>query len=51
MALTWVLRKPQVTSALIGSSSVEQLKINLASLEKMSFTEDELDRIEEILKE
>jgi len=51
MALTWVLRKPQVTSALIGSSSVEQLKINLASLEKMSFTEDELNRIEEILKE
>ena len=51
MALAWVLRKPQVTSALIGSSSVEQLKDNLATLEKLNFSEDELDTIEKILKE
>jgi L-glyceraldehyde 3-phosphate reductase len=51
MALAWVLRKPQVTSALIGSSNVKQLKVNLAALEMLSFTEDELDRIEVILKE
>jgi len=51
MALAWVLRKPQVTSALIGSSSVEQLKVNLAALEKLDFSEDELDKIEAIVKE
>jgi L-glyceraldehyde 3-phosphate reductase len=51
MALAWVLRVPQVTSALIGSSSVEQLQENLAVLEKLSFAEDELDKIEAILKE
>ncbi|MFL7871295.1 MAG: L-glyceraldehyde 3-phosphate reductase [Anaerolineales bacterium] len=51
MALAWVLRVPQVTSALIGSSSVEQLQDNLAALEKLSFSEDELNKIEAILKE
>jgi len=51
MALAWVLRKPQVTSALIGSSSVKQLKDNLATLERLNFSEDELDKIEKILKE
>jgi len=51
MAIAWVLRKPVVTSALIGSSSVEQLKDNLAALEKLAFSEDELDKIEAILKE
>ena len=51
MALAWVLRKPQVTSALIGSSSVEQLQDNLTALENLNFTADELDRIEVILKE
>ncbi len=51
MAIAWVLRKPVVTSALIGSSSVEQLKDNLATLDKLSFSEDELDQIETILKE
>ena len=50
MALAWVLRKPQVTSALIGASSVEQLKDNLTSLEKLEFSEAELQTIEEILK-
>jgi L-glyceraldehyde 3-phosphate reductase len=50
MAIAWVLRKPVVTSALIGSSSVEQLKDNLATLEKLSFSEDELNKIENILK-
>jgi L-glyceraldehyde 3-phosphate reductase len=51
MAIAWVLRKPVVTSALIGSSSVEQLKDNLTALEKLDFFEDELDKIEAILKE
>lgn len=51
MAIAWVLRKSQVTSALIGSSSVEQLKVNLTALNKLDFSIDELERIETILKE
>ena len=51
MALAWVLRKPQVTSALIGASSVAQLDDNLAALNNLSFAKEELDAIEKILKE
>jgi len=50
MAIAWVLRKPAVTSALIGASSVEQLEDNLAALNNLKFSEDELDQIESILK-
>jgi len=50
MSIAWVLRKPAVTSALIGASSVKQLEDNLASLNNLKFSEDELDRIESILK-
>lgn len=49
MALAWVLRKPQVTSALIGASSVTQLEDNLAALNKLSFGAEELTEIETIL--
>jgi L-glyceraldehyde 3-phosphate reductase len=49
MALAWVLRKPQVTSALIGASSVTQLEENLATLNKLSFSAEELTEIENIL--
>lgn len=49
MALAWVLRKPQVTSALIGASSVMQLEENLAALRGAKFTQEELDRIDGIL--
>jgi L-glyceraldehyde 3-phosphate reductase len=49
MAIAWVLRKPVVTSALIGASSVCQLEDNLASLNNLKFTDDELKGMEEIL--
>jgi L-glyceraldehyde 3-phosphate reductase len=51
MALAWVLRKPQVSSALIGASSVKQLEDNLAALNNLQFTQDELNAIEAVLKE
>lgn len=51
MAIAWVLRKPQVTSALIGASSVAQLEQNLGALANLSFGPDELDAIESILSE
>jgi len=50
MALAWVLRLPQITSALIGASSVEQLKTNLASLEHLDFSPEELQAIEAALE-
>jgi len=50
MAIAWVLRKPQITSALIGASSVAQLDDNLAALNNLSFSQAELDEIETILK-
>ncbi len=51
MALAWVLRKPQVTSALIGVSRVGQLEDNLAALNNLTFSAQELRAIEKILKE
>jgi L-glyceraldehyde 3-phosphate reductase len=50
MALSWVLREPAVTSVLIGASSVKQLEDNAACLENLSFTEQELNEIDIILK-
>jgi L-glyceraldehyde 3-phosphate reductase len=50
MAIAWVLRKPAVTSALIGASSVQQLEDNLDSLNNLNFSDEQLDKIEEILK-
>jgi L-glyceraldehyde 3-phosphate reductase len=50
MAIAWDLRNPVVTSALVGASSVKQLEDNLAALNNMKFSDEELGRIEEILK-
>ena len=50
MALVWVLRQPAVTSALIGASSVKQLEDNLAALNSPNFNDDEIKKIETILK-
>jgi len=46
MALSWVLRDPRVTSALIGASSVAQLEENLAAAGHSDFTDDELTAID-----
>lgn len=48
MALSWVLRDEVVTSALIGASHPEQLLENLGALSSLSFTEEELSRIDQI---
>ena len=50
MALRWILRKPVVTSALIGASSIRQLDDNLDSLAAPDLTDEELARIEAVLK-
>jgi L-glyceraldehyde 3-phosphate reductase len=49
LALTWVLRHPQMTSVLIGASSVEQIEQNIKTLEQPSLSDSELKAIEEIL--
>jgi L-glyceraldehyde 3-phosphate reductase len=46
MALAWALRDERMTSALIGASSVEQLESNMAALERLDFTDDELTGID-----
>jgi L-glyceraldehyde 3-phosphate reductase len=49
MAIAWVLRLPQMTSALIGASSVAQLEDNLAALKNLGFSGEEIQEIEGIL--
>lgn len=51
MALAWVLSNQKVTSVIIGTSSVEQMKDNLKVLECAPFSQEELNAIEEILKQ
>lgn len=51
MALAWVLRRPEVTTVLIGASSPEQLATNVDALKNLDFTADELDAIEAVLEE
>jgi L-glyceraldehyde 3-phosphate reductase len=46
LALAWTLRDPRMTSTLIGASSVEQLESNVAALDKLELTADELAEID-----
>jgi L-glyceraldehyde 3-phosphate reductase len=46
MAIQWVLRDDRVTSALIGASSVEQLRDNVAAVSFAPLSEDEINTIE-----
>jgi L-glyceraldehyde 3-phosphate reductase len=47
MALAWALRSPAVTSVLVGASSADQIRQNVAALDAMEFSDDELRRIDE----
>ena len=47
LALAWVLRDERVTSVLIGASSVAQLDDNLAVLDNLELSQEELDAIEQ----
>ncbi|MBT2728938.1 L-glyceraldehyde 3-phosphate reductase [Bacillus sp. ISL-75] len=50
MALAWVLRGGKVTTVLIGASRVSQIEENVAVLNNLEFSDQELARIEDILK-
>jgi L-glyceraldehyde 3-phosphate reductase len=47
LALAWVLRDTRVTSTLIGASSVQQLEDNVAAVQRLDFTADELAEIDQ----
>jgi L-glyceraldehyde 3-phosphate reductase len=49
LALAWVLRHPELTSALIGASRVEQIEDAVATLGKLELSPEELARIDAIL--
>ena len=46
MAIAWVLRDKRVTSALIGARNVEQLDNSLDALNRLQFTNEELNEID-----
>jgi L-glyceraldehyde 3-phosphate reductase len=49
MAIAWLLKDKRVTSVLVGASSVQQLKTNLAALDTLDFSPFELEEIEKVL--
>ena len=46
MALAWIARDPRVSSVLIGASSVGQLEQNIAALDNLEFSAEELAEID-----
>jgi L-glyceraldehyde 3-phosphate reductase len=49
MALAWLLRQPQITSVLLGASRVSQIEDGVGALKNLTFTQEELKTIEDIL--
>ncbi|MBP1573509.1 MAG: aldo/keto reductase [Oscillospiraceae bacterium] len=49
LALSWVLNNKAVTTVLIGASRPSQIVENVASIEKLDFTAEEIQKIEDIL--
>ncbi|MEN6479391.1 MAG: L-glyceraldehyde 3-phosphate reductase [Anaerolineales bacterium] len=49
MAVAWILRQPVITSVLVGASSPAQIEDNVGALDNLTFSTDELDKIEQIL--
>ncbi|SDJ73024.1 aldo/keto reductase [Nonomuraea jiangxiensis] len=51
LALAWALRDSRITSVLVGASSPEQLEANVAAVDRLDFTDDELAAIDRAAKE
>jgi len=49
MALSWILKDPRITSVLIGVSKPEQVSDSIKCLENISFSHEELEKINSIL--
>jgi L-glyceraldehyde 3-phosphate reductase len=50
MALSWILQDQRITSVLIGASRPEQVTDSIGCLDNLLFSDDELSRINQILK-
>lgn len=50
LALAWVLRHKTMTSVLVGASSAKQIEENVAVINNLEFSTEELNQIENILK-
>jgi len=50
MALAWILKDQRMTSLIIGASKPEQVIDSIQCLKNFSFTNDEINTIESILK-
>jgi L-glyceraldehyde 3-phosphate reductase len=48
MAIAWILRRPEVTTVLIGASDMNQITENVKALEKLQFSPEELQAIDRI---
>ena len=48
MAIAWILRRPEITSVLIGASDVNQIAENVRALDKLQFSPEELQQIDVI---
>ncbi|RZK13421.1 MAG: L-glyceraldehyde 3-phosphate reductase, partial [Hymenobacter sp.] len=49
MALAWVLRDPRMTSVIIGASKPQQVTDAVGSLANLSFSDEELAKINAVL--
>lgn len=49
MAIAWTLSSPEVSTALVGTSDIEQVEENVRALDRLGFTAEELARIDAIL--
>ncbi|MGA8855496.1 MAG: aldo/keto reductase, partial [Christiangramia sp.] len=49
MAVAWLLKDPRITSVLVGVSKVSQLEDNIEAIKNISFSEEELKKIDSIL--
>lgn len=50
LAVIWILRHPEVTSALIGASRVSQISDAIEAVKNMTLSQEELRKIEDILR-
>jgi L-glyceraldehyde 3-phosphate reductase len=49
MAIAWILRRPEVTSVLVGASNINQVTENVEALENLQFSPEELQQIDAIV--
>ena len=51
LAISWVLWRPEVTTALIGARKISHIEDALKAIQKIEFSQEELTKIDEIVGE